>query len=122
MKDDLRDDDLTVYIFNGMCLIPEIHLFELCGKRISLTPIEFHIMHLFMSNPTRIWRLHEIMDWVSEKTGKRYDVLDITVRQSIGRLRFKLFPKNRKFAKEVIFTVYCVGYRLGDFRKKACVP
>ncbi len=72
-------------------------------EEIELTPKEFDLIVLFVSNPGRPFSRDELLDRVWKND---YEVTDRTIDTHIQRLRKKLGP-----AAELIQTIWGVGYK-----------
>ncbi|MCP4752211.1 MAG: response regulator transcription factor [Proteobacteria bacterium] len=78
---------------------------------VKLTPIEFDLLKLFLSNPNRVFSRNELLNQIQ---GYDFEGYDRTVDNHIKNLRkkiMKFYPD-----KEVIQTVYGVGYKLVPVR------
>jgi two-component system, OmpR family, response regulator len=73
-------------------------------RRIPLTPTEYRLIELFLSNPERVLSKDQIMDHVWE-----YRFRDQVVEKLISRLRGKIDAES----PALIHTVRGFGYRLG---------
>ncbi len=82
---------------------PESHSATLDGKDLVLTPKEFEILLLFVSNPGRAFNREFLIERV---WGGEFDGIDRAVDNHIRRLRQKLGAFGDK-----ITTVWGVGYR-----------
>lgn len=77
---------------------------------ISLTPTEFSLLEMFISEPGRVFTRDQIIDRVF---GYDFDGFDRTVDAHVSNLRRKLHkasPEERRY----VHTVYGVGYKFGD--------
>jgi len=73
------------------------------GKRVvSLTPTEFEIMATLMSQPSRIFSRHQLLNAAH---GVAFESYERAIDSHIRNLRHKLEPD------ELIFTVHGVGYK-----------
>jgi len=78
------------------------------GKALNLTPSEFGLLAVLMASPDRVFSRSELLDKV---LGYQFDGYDRTVDSHIKNLRKKIaeiLPE-----KEIILTIYGVGYKLG---------
>lgn len=93
--------------FQKLVLDPEGQRFYKDGKNIDLTPTEFAIMKVLMSNPHKAFSRHEILKHI---WGENYFGDPKTVDVHIRRIREKLEdnPSNPQW----IETVWGFGYRL----------
>jgi DNA-binding response OmpR family regulator len=90
--------------YRGLYLNPETFQVSLDGNPIDLTRTEFDLLHLFVSNPGRVFSRAYLLDTV---WGENYIPGDRSVDNAILRLRKKLGPLG-----EAVETVWGVGYRL----------
>jgi len=77
------------------------------GKPLSLTPSEFGLLNVLIVFPERVFSRSELLDKVQ---GYRFEGYDRTIDSHIKNLRKKI--AERLPDKEVIVTVYGVGYKL----------
>ncbi len=75
------------------------------GKKLDLTPVEFRMMEMFMSQPGRVYNRDQILNNVFDD-GRI--VLDRTVDTHIKNLRQKL--KEASPEKDYIRSIYGIGY------------
>ena len=87
----------------ALTIEPEAHRATLDGQELSLTPKEFEMLTLFVTNPGRAFNREFLIEriWSGE-----FDGFDRAVDNHIRRLRQKLGPYGDKIA-----TVWGVGYR-----------
>lgn len=79
------------------------HSARLAGEPLQLTPKEFDLLHLFVSNPGRAFSREFLLERVWKETFEGYDR---AVDAHITRLRRKLGPLS-----DCLTTVWGVGYR-----------
>jgi DNA-binding response OmpR family regulator len=84
----------------------EAHRATLDGQGLSLTPKEFEILVLFVSNPGRAFNREFLLERI---WGGEFEGFDRAVDNHIRRLRQKLGNFGDK-----ISTVYGIGYRFID--------
>jgi two-component system alkaline phosphatase synthesis response regulator PhoP len=79
------------------------------GQLVDLTPTEFSILRILMSNPGYVFTRSEL---VERALGYTYDGMDRTLDSHIKNLRRKIEddPRNPRYVQ----TVYGVGYRLSE--------
>ncbi|HEX6348422.1 MAG TPA: response regulator transcription factor [Candidatus Dormibacteraeota bacterium] len=82
---------------------PDSHTALLDGTALKLTPKEFQLLHLFVSNPGRAFSREFLLERIWET---RFEGYDRAVDTHITRLRRKLGPLG-----DSITTVWGVGYR-----------
>jgi len=78
------------------------------GKSISLTPTEFKILTLLLSNPGRVYSRLQLLD---AALGFAYEGYERSIDTHVSNLRKKIEPDpvNPRY----ILTVYGTGYRFG---------
>ncbi len=79
------------------------------GQKIELTPKEFDLLHLFMSNPGRSYSRESLLSLV---WGYDFAGFEHTVNSHINRLRAKI--ESDLSAPEFILTTWGIGYRFTD--------
>ncbi|MBL3641011.1 VanR-FM family response regulator transcription factor [Bacillus sp. RHFB] len=92
--------------FGGLTISPEQRTVTLYGKNIELTPKEFKILYLLVSNPNKVYNAEDIFQKV---WGDAYYEGGNTVMVHIRTLRKKLEEDKRK--NKLIKTVWGVGYK-----------
>jgi DNA-binding response OmpR family regulator len=90
-------------IVGGLRVDPDSHTALLDGAPLKLTPKEFQLLHLFVSNPGRAFSREFLLERVWET---QFDGYDRAVDTHITRLRRKL-----GLLGDSIVTVWGVGYR-----------
>jgi DNA-binding response OmpR family regulator len=90
-------------VVGGLRVDPDSHTAVLDGESLKLTPKEFQLLHLFVSNPGRAFSREFLLERVWETQFEGYDR---AVDTHITRLRRKLGPLG-----DSISTVWGVGYR-----------
>jgi DNA-binding response OmpR family regulator len=90
-------------VVGGLRVDPDSHTAALDGESLKLTPKEFQLLHLFVSNPGRAFSREFLLERVWETQFEGYDR---AVDTHITRLRRKLGPLG-----DSISTVWGVGYR-----------
>jgi len=90
-------------IVGGLTVDPDSHTAVLDGTTLKLTPKEFQLLHLFVSNPGRAFSREFLLERVWET---QFDGYDRAVDTHITRLRRKL-----GLLGDSIVTVWGVGYR-----------
>ena len=90
-------------IVGGLTVDPDSHTAVLDGTALKLTPKEFQLLHLFVSNPGRAFSREFLLERVWET---QFDGYDRAVDTHITRLRRKLGVLG-----DSIVTVWGVGYR-----------
>ena len=93
----------------SIVLDSEKHLVTVDDKELSLTPREFALLKTMLANPNRVFSRSEL---VSCSQGYEYEGYDRTIDSHIKNLRKKIAAVLPD--KEVISTVYGVGYKLNE--------
>ncbi|MCD8311218.1 MAG: response regulator transcription factor [Firmicutes bacterium] len=105
--------DTDVYAFGGIELDDRTKTVKVDGEVVSLTPIEYSILLLFLKNPGRVFSTADIYARVwNEPTGSSLYGGDGTVPVHIRHLREKLeiTPERPRYIK----AVWGHGYKLGE--------
>lgn len=91
-----------------LVIVPKQRKAILCGEELEMTPKEFDLLALLMSNPGRVYERGELLDLV---WGMEYAGGTRTVDIHVQRLRSKLGERYQ----HLIQTVYGIGYKaLGE--------
>jgi two-component system, OmpR family, phosphate regulon response regulator PhoB len=90
----------------GLTLDPVTHRVQAGGGKVELGPMEFKLLHFFMTHPERVHSRERILDSV---WGANVYVEERTVDVHIRRLRKALTPSGHE---QLIQTVRGAGYRL----------
>jgi len=79
------------------------------GRPVSLTPTEYRLLLLFLRNPQRVFSKDELLDrlWSSDECPTEQ-----VIKAHVKGLRTKLEAAGA--ARQVVQTVYGLGYRLGS--------
>ena len=80
-------------------------LFDAAGERITLTAMEYDLLHTFVTHPRRPLNRDQLLDLAHHK---KWDPYDRSVDNRIARLRKKIEVDPAK--PEVIRTVHGEGY------------
>ena len=91
---------------DGLALDPVTHRVQAGAQRLELGPMEFKLLHFFMTHPERVHSRGNILDQV---WGTNVYVEERTVDVHIRRLRKALSPSGHE---RLIQTVRGAGYRL----------
>jgi DNA-binding response OmpR family regulator len=102
-RDPLPPGESLAVVVGGLRVDPDSHTAVLDGETLKLTPKEFQLLHLFVSNPGRAFSREFLLERVWETQFEGYDR---AVDTHITRLRRKLGPLG-----DSISTVWGVGYR-----------
>lgn len=103
-----KAEQAKVLRFEDITLHPQECRFFLRGDEVSLSPKEFRIMELFLSQPRRVWSRDQIIDqvWGHDFMGDNKTV-DVHIRWI--REKLEVDPSHPHYLK----TVRGFGYRLG---------
>ena len=85
------------------------HIFLVENDRIDLTPKEFELMRLFLTNPGKAFSREELLEKV---WGESYKGYNRTIDSHINRLRLKIESSTNH--PQIITTVWGVGYKLNE--------
>ena len=109
-----RDIPDKIISFNGLTVDPQKRKVMLGNNKIELTPKEFDLLYLFISNPGKSYSRDNLLTliWGYEFTGYEH-----TVNSHINRLRAKIEPDINK--PQYILTTWGIGYRFTDEIKNA---
>lgn len=77
------------------------------GQRLELTPTEFRLLRLFVSNPGRVYSRSQLLDLCYQQEQL---IIDRVIDSHIKNLRKKI-AKFLPDGQEVIHAVYGIGYR-----------
>lgn len=97
-------------VLESLVIDPVRREVTLNDRRVTLTALEFDLLHFLASNPGRVWRRKELMRevWKYEHTGAE-TAEDRVVDVHIGQIRKKIEVGSQP---SLIQTVRNVGYRL----------
>ncbi|PAB58596.1 response regulator transcription factor [Anaeromicrobium sediminis] len=97
--------------FNDGDLEVNIKRFEVKkkGKLVNLTPNEFKLLNVFLSNPGQVFTRDQLL---RKAFGLEYDGFDRIIDTHIKNIRHKIEDNKKK--PTYIQTVYGVGYKFGD--------
>lgn len=103
-------DSADQFLTSGQIrLNPVTRMVLVSGVNATLTPTEFKLLHLLISTPNRVFTRAELVEKVF---GYDYESADRVLDSHIRNLRKKLAVEAE--GKEIIQTVYGVGYRLAE--------
>jgi DNA-binding response OmpR family regulator len=91
----------------GLSLDPESRKVRVLGKAVDLTPKEFELLRLLMSNPDKVFSKEDIFDriWGEDRYG---DVSTVTVHVRKIREKIEMNPSEPGYLE----TVWGMGYRV----------
>lgn len=106
-----QDIRSPLLIWGGLCMNPNRCEVTYEGQPIVLTSKEYEILEIFLRNPNQIFSVSRLLDclWKSDEYPN-----EGTVRSHIKGLRKKLKEKG---AKDILETIYKLGYRLNTPEK-----
>jgi two-component system, OmpR family, response regulator BaeR len=87
-------------------LMADSHQVLIHDKEMDLTPSEFGLLKVFMSQPDRVFNRNEL---ISNVQGYNFDGYDRTIDTHIKNLRKKI--ADRIPGQKIIHTVYGIGYK-----------
>lgn len=98
----------VVYRFEEITLFPHECRVLVRGEEVNLSPKEFRLLELFMSQPRRVWSREQLLErvWGNDFVGDSKTV-DVHVRWL--REKLEADPSNPRY----LITVRGFGYRLG---------
>lgn len=109
LNPDYRKKEDSRLEYKGLVVDKTTHRVTLDDEEIRLTPLEFDILAIMISEPGRVFSTEELFQrvWKEEVIGANN-----TVMVHIRRLRSKLHDDERE--EKLIETVWGVGYRIGE--------
>ncbi|MCT4592834.1 MAG: response regulator transcription factor [Anaeromicrobium sp.] len=75
------------------------------GKSVKITPLEYKILYLLMSNPNRVFSIEEIYEKVWKEAAYNPDTVTVHIRRI--RKKIEINPKEPKYLK----VVWGIGYK-----------
>jgi DNA-binding response OmpR family regulator len=75
------------------------------GEAVKITPLEYKILHLLMSNPNRVFSIDEIYERVWQEPAYSADTVTVHIRRI--REKIEINPKEPKYLK----VVWGIGYK-----------
>lgn len=102
-----KEDENKEIVLGSLVMDIEKHTVTIGGSNIDLTPIEFQMLEIMMSNPDRLFTRY---DFISRIQGYDYEGYDRTIDNHIKNLRKKInicLP-----SQEIIKTIYGLGYKI----------
>ena len=101
----LSSDSIEIY---GLHLDPSTHRITVKNQILDVSPIEFKLLHYFMTHPERVYSRAQLLDKV---WGDHMYLEERTVDVNIRRLRSLLTPHG---LSDLLQTVRGAGYRLSN--------
>ncbi len=98
-----------IFQCSGLMIDPVKRKVTLEGSKVELTPKEFDLLYLFMSNPGKSYSRENLLNLV---WGYEFSGYEHTVNSHINRLRTKI--EADLTAPKYILTTWGVGYRFTD--------
>lgn len=102
----LKEEDETLISRDGLVIDISRHEVRLEGKKITLTAMEFKLLHFLASHPGRVFTRENLLNHVSSEDAY---IIDRNIDVHIRSIRKKL-DKHR----DLIETIHRVGYRFRD--------
>ena len=99
-------EDKNMIIVGGLELNIETREFKVDGVAVRLTPIEYKILSLLLTNAGRVFSADEIYERVWNETAVNTDTIMVHVRKI--REKIEIDPKNPQYLK----VVWGVGYKV----------
>lgn len=99
-------DNQDVIIVGGLELNKASKLVTVNGKEAKLTPLEFKILSLLMSNLGRVFSIEEIYERVWNEAPYNVDTVTVHIRRI--REKIEVDPRNPQYVK----VVWGVGYKI----------
>jgi DNA-binding response OmpR family regulator len=93
----------------SLMLDHEAYSVSVDGKQVEVTPIEFKILELLMSNPGKAFSREALLDQV---WGTSYEGYERNIDPHVMRLRSKIEPDPGD--PTYVITVWGVGYKFND--------
>lgn len=101
-----------VLVYNQLSIDTQKRKVTLVDQKIELTPKEFDLLYLFMSNPGISYSRETLLNLV---WGYEFSGYEHTVNSHINRLRTKIEPDVTQ--PKYILTTWGIGYRFNDENK-----
>jgi DNA-binding response OmpR family regulator len=108
-KRDGGGEKFQVYHAGDIVVDERTHNVTVKGTSVSVTPIEFALLVVFMGSPGRVFSRTELVDLL---TDSHFTGLDSTLNVHIRNLRLKIEPDPSK--PRYIETVFGIGYRFQE--------
>lgn len=109
MENSDKKIEKEVFEYDSLLIDPIKRKVTLDGKKIELTPKEFDLLYLFMSNPGKIYSRENLLNLV---WGYEFSGYEHTVNSHINRLRTKI--EADLTVPKYILTTWGVGYQFSD--------
>ncbi|HVN54622.1 MAG TPA: response regulator transcription factor [Anaerolineaceae bacterium] len=101
-----NQDKFKIYRVGEVTLDERTHMVTVKEEPVSLTPIEFALLQIFMASPGRVFTRGDLVD---QLTDSHFTGLDSTLNVHIRNLRLKIEPDPAN--PVYVETVFGVGYR-----------
>ena len=102
----IKSDNQDLIIVGGLELNKVSKLVTVNGKEAKLTPLEFKILNLLMSNLGRVFSIEEIYERVWNEAPYNVDTVTVHIRRI--REKIEVDPRNPQYVK----VVWGVGYKV----------
>ena len=103
------DEEAGTVSFGTLSVDPQKRKVIIDKKKIELTPKEFDLLYLFISNPGKSYSRENLLSLV---WGYEFSGYEHTVNSHINRLRAKI--ESDPVKPEYILTTWGIGYRFND--------
>jgi DNA-binding response OmpR family regulator len=104
-----REEEAKVLAHRGLVLDPAKHKVSLDGRSITLTSMEYRLLHALMRSPGKVYSRDELLERIHQEGES---VVDRVVDVHIGKLRQKIEAEPAR--PRYIHTVRGFGYRFAD--------
>lgn len=94
-------------VIGSLVMEKKKHVVTIDGSVIDLTPMEYQILEILMSNPDQVFSRN---DFIKKILGYSYDGYDRTIDNHIKNLRKKINTCIGN--KKIIHTIYGLGYKI----------
>jgi two-component system phosphate regulon response regulator PhoB len=108
MRRTFQNEMDTVVEINGLKMDHSSHRVTVDGKQLDMAPVEYRLLHFFMTHQNRVFTRSQLLDHV---WGEQIYLNDRTVDVHIRRLRKTLEVTNHD---KLLQTVRNVGYRFSE--------
>jgi len=106
--------DISKMNAGPITLEEDTHQVKVGDRQLNLTPSEFGLLKVFMSQPNRVFSRSELLDRVQ---GYQFEGYDRTIDSHVKNLRKKIAAALP--GQEIISTVYGVGYKFSELAEES---
>lgn len=104
-------NNVEIYKIGGLELNATAKELKVDGDIVKITPIEYKILYLLMSNKGRVFSIEEIYEKVWNEVAINADTVTVHVRRI--REKIEINPKEPRYLK----VVWGIGYKIQDEKK-----